>query len=202
MTELTPEQMAQNASQPGVFSLIERLQGRNMPTEQVSIFIDEAAAWEVQQLEEEAATTRDEDQLAELEAQIEAARAAVKASEVVFTMRAVSSKVYDELIDQTYASFPKKFEKVVNPMTGRTTQELIASPDRESLFNRIYLAECIVSVKMGNDIDDSITPEWVKQFEDFAPLDALRLVTTTAYKLRMSSEWMDHYQDEDFSPKP
>jgi hypothetical protein len=197
-----PQTIAQNASQQGTFSLIDRLLNRNMPTEEVSIFIDEAAQWDRVRLEKQAGSVTDAEELDDLEDQIADAIARVRASEVVFTIRAISSERYDELIDEAKKRYPVRYEKVTNPLNGRTTHEEIPSADRDTLFNQLYLAECIVQVRMGNDVDANITPEWVESFEKFAPLDALRVVTTKAYKMRMVGEWMDEYQSEDFLPKP
>lgn len=210
--ETTPETIALAASAPTKFSLIQRLRDRDMPTEDVSIFINDAAEWERQSLleesmelvvrgegEERAALQQRRDwidgRIAELEEE-------VRASEVIFSLRAISNERYDELLDEAAKSFPIKYEKITNPLTGRVTMETIASPDREELFNNIFMADCVTQVRMGNEIDDEITPEWIEQFQRYAPLDALRVVTTQAYKMRMAGEWMDHYQNEDFSPKP
>lgn len=208
----TPESIAQEASKPGKFSLIERLKGRNLPTEDVSIYINDAAEWERQQLVEENMELvihgqgEEREKLQQrrewLEGRIAELAEEVRQSEVVFTLQAVTNERYDELLEEARKSFPVKYEKVTNPLTGRTTMEEISSPDREELFNNIFMAETITKVAMNGEVDDEITPEWVELFQRYAPLDALRVVTVQAYKMRMTGEWMDAYQNEDFSPKP
>lgn len=212
MTDVSAEQIANEASQPGTFSLLDRLRNRSYPTEDVSIYLAEDAAYIKSVYEEEAASIRiigsDEeksaatDRLEALHAKIDEASQAIKDSEVVVTLRAISSERYDELIDEARAKFPVKYDKVMNPLTGRAQKEEIESPDRDTLFTNLFLGEVIVKATIGNDVDDQIDALWFKEFQKYAPLDAIRVLVTKAYKMRMVTEWMDEIQNEDFSPRP
>ena len=51
-------------------------------------------------------------------------------------------------------------------------------------------------------VDENIGVEEVAFIKRQAPLDAVRLLTETALRMRMSVQWMDQIQDEDFSPRP
>ena len=198
MTEQTPEEVAIEQSAQGTFSLIERLQNRNMPEEIVTIYLDEAAAYERTILQELHAKTTDGEKLADIDDQLTAVEAKIRASAIEVTLRAISSKRYDELLERANETYPIEFEESVAPFTGEKKRTEIASPEREELIQTLYLAECIVQARMGNDVDDTITDAWVENFKDFAPLDALRLIITAAYRLRMTVEWMDGIQHEDF----
>ena len=140
--------------------------------------------------------------LEHLEERIAEATRAIKDSEVVLTLRAISSERYDELVDQSREKYPLKYEKVSNPLTGRTTMEELASPDRDEYFTDLFLGEVIVRATVGNDVDDQIDGDWFAQFKKYAPVDAVRVVVGKAFKMRMVSQWMDTIQDEDFSPRP
>ena len=198
MTEQTPEEVAIEQSAQGTFSLIERLQNRNMPEEIVTIYLDEAAAYERTILQELHAKTTDGEKLADIDDQLTAVEAKIRASAIEVTLRAISSKKYDELLERVLETHPQEYEETTSPFTGERKRIEIPSPEREELLNTIYLAECIVQARMGDDVDETITDVWVKNFKDFAPLDALRLIITAAYRLRMTIEWMDGIQNSDF----
>lgn len=198
MTEQTPEEVAIEQSAQGTFSLIERLQNRNMPEEIVTIYLDEAAAYERTILQELHAKTTDGEKLADIDDQLTAVEAKIRASAIEVTLRAISSKRYDELLERVLETHPQEYEETTSPFTGERKRIEIPSPEREELLNTIYLAECIVQARMGDDVDETITDAWVKNFKDFAPLDALRLIITAAYRLRMTTEWMDGIQNSDF----
>ena len=198
MTEQTPEEVAIEQSAQGTFSLIERLQNRNMPEEIVTIYLDEAAAYERTILQELHAKTTDGEKLADIDDQLTAVEAKIRASAIEVTLRAISSKKYDELLERVLETHPQEYEETTSPFTGERKRIEIPSPEREELLNTIYLAECIVQARMGDDVDETITDAWVKNFKDFAPLDALRLIITAAYRLRMTTEWMDGIQNSDF----
>jgi hypothetical protein len=211
MTELTPEQIANEASTPGRFSLIDRLRNREYPSEDISIYLAEDAAYTRSALLEEVAEIRvigTEEEKAQAQAKmdalwarIDAATKAVLDSEVVISVRAISSERYDELIAQARQKFPSKYEKVTNPLTGRTAKEEIESPDRDEYFNDLFLGEVIEKATIGNDVDDQIDATWWGEFKKLAPLDAVRVIVTKAFKMRMVTEWMDEVQHEDFSPR-
>ena len=198
MTEQTPEEVAIEQSAQGTFSLIERLQNRNMPAEIVTICLEEAAAYERTILQELHAKTIDGEKLADIDDQLTAVEAKIRASAIEVTLRAISSKKYDELLERVLETHPQEYEETTSPFTSERKRIEIPSPEREELLNTIYLAECIVQARMGDDVDETITDAWVKNFKDFAPLDALRLIITAAYRLRMTTEWMDGIQNSDF----
>lgn len=207
MTDTTrsPEELAAvEASKPGTFSLIERLQGRNLPSDTETVYLAEDAAYEYLKLQDEHASypAGDEAGLAALEAKMAEVHQSILDSAAVFYMTGVSTERYDELVEETDVAFPLEFEVVKNPLTGRITREPKANLEREVYFNRLYLSEVITRVEMGGEVDDNITPDWVEACEKFLPRDGLRRIVKKAFDLRMIVEWMDAIQNEDFSQKP
>lgn len=202
MTELTPEEIANEQSKPGVFSLIERLQNRNMPTEEVVIYLDEQAAYERERLTAKHAETTDKKRLAEIDAKLDELEARIRDSAVTLKLVGISSKRYDELLDRAKETYPIEVEETVAPFTGEKTKRELPNEDRDELFNTLYLAEVVREARMGDDVDDNITETWIAQFKNHAPLDAVRSIYATGMKLRMATEWMDGIQNEDFSPRP
>lgn len=200
--EMTPEEIAQEHSKPGKFSLIDRLRNRNMPSHVETIYLDDASAFQLLLAKEEHSTTTDKERLAELDAEIEALTARVKESAAEIHMAAITSERYDELIAETDEAYPVQYEIVENPFTGRKTRAEKSNPERDVYFNNLYLSEVIRKAVFDGDEDTDITVAWVEQFSKIAPLDAVRKVAEQAFKLRMVVEWMDEIQNEDLSLKP
>lgn len=202
MSDITAEEIAREASTPTKFSLIDRLRNRNMPTDVVSIYLDEAAGYDLVEIDKELATEKDAERVAALEAERADAKARVLESEVKVTMRAITTERWDELVEESRKKFPVKYEKVMNPLTGKASKEEIESPDRDDYFLNLFLGESLVRVDEPGGYDDEIDAQWFKDFKSFAPMNAVRRLIDTAYKLRMVTEWMDGIEDEDFSPRP
>jgi hypothetical protein len=203
--EITPDPIAVEFTKPGKFSLIERLQGRNMPTDTVTLYLDEGAAYERRLILEELdgpKSRRSTALLADLEAKLAEVEARIRESAVVIHLRGISSERYDELLDLARESFPIKYEEFTSPLTGQKTRTEIESEERDNLFTALYLSAVIEKAVAGGEEDADITPEWYEQFKRFIPLDGLRMVIEAAYKMRMTVQWMDEIQDEDFSPRP
>lgn len=197
---MTPEEIALDQSTPGKFNFIERLKGRNLPREDVTIYLDEEAGYALGLLEELIADEKkDSPKLKELEAQRAAAKQAVADSGYVLTITGMTNERYDELVERAEESFPVEYETINNPLTGEKWKKRLDSDDRDALFNDLFLAESIAKVTdPDGDVDDDITPEFVVQFRNLAPLDGIRRVVAKAFKMRMASEWMDEIQNEDF----
>ncbi len=198
-----PKDIAVEQSKPGNFSLIERLQNRNLPEEDVDVYLDERLGWDLIRLEEKHADAKKDAEARALEAKIEKVRKQLQESRYVFTLRGMSSERYDEIIDEVTEQYPFDYEENVNPLTGQRTKVEIPNEDRDQLFNTLFLAETIVKVQdPDGNVDESIDAAAVEFIKRLAPLDAVRRITNLATRMRMAVEWMDVIQDEDFSPKP
>jgi hypothetical protein len=127
--------------------------------------------------------------------------ARIKDSVAVVHMKGISSERYDELLEIARESFPTEYEEWQNPLTGQKVRAEKENEQQNDLFNSLFISESIEKVVMGDAEDTDITPEWWIQFRGIAPLDGLRLVVEAAYKMRMTVQWMDEIQSEDFSPR-
>jgi hypothetical protein len=208
MSDATPEAVAANEmSKPGTFSLIERLQGRNMPKDSINIYLDEGAAYERRRILEDLDGEKRQgkaalpEEIARLEATLAQIETSIRESVAVVHMKGISSERYDQIVDEAEATYPTEYEEWQNPLSGQKTKKAIENPKRDELFNAIFISESIEKVVMGAEEDVNISPEWWMRFKGLAPLDGLRLVVEAAYKMRMTVQWMDEIQNEDFSPR-
>lgn len=195
--------IANEQSKPGVFNLVERLQNRGMPTEDVDVYLDERLGWDLLRLEEKHNNTKNVAEAKIIEGKIKRVKEQLAESRYVFTLQGVTNEGYQAVIDRAAESFPYEYEERVNPLTAEKTKVLIENDERDTLFNTLFLAEVITKVSdPDGDEDADITPEKVTFIKNLAPLDAIRRITELAFKMRMATEWMDVIQDEDFSPRP
>jgi hypothetical protein len=201
MSNAEPQEIAESSIKQGKYNFLDRLANRNLPTEDFTIYLDEGAAYRRLRIDEILADTTDKEELAALEAERAIVTKQIKDSAATVTLRAITSVAYDKLIAQAKERFPVKYEKTSNPITGRTVVEEKPSQDRDEYFNELYLAATIVKAEFDGAIDEEIDTDWVKGFQNIAPIDAVRRIAEAAWKMRMTGQWMDELESEDFSPR-
>lgn len=185
------------------FNLVERLQNRGMPEEDVTIYLDEKLGWDLERLEEKHANTKKQEELADLEAKIKRVRRQLQESAYTFTLRGMTNETYDRIIDEAVEAHPYVYDEQINPLTGQKLKTLQSSDERDNLFNTLFLTEAIARVTDPDGaVDENIDAAAVTFIRKLAPLDAIRRITALAERMRMTGEWMDAIQDEDFSPRP
>lgn len=192
-----------HAASPTTFSIIDRMQNRGMPEDDVVIYLNEKLAWVLAKLEEKHNNTRREEDLPELEADIASVREALAKDRYVVSMRGITNEAYDAVVDEAVEAYPYEYTEEFNPLSGRKIKDIVPSPERDDLFNNLFLSQVIVKFTDPNGaVDENITPELVAQIKKIAPLDAIRRITNTATEMRMIAEWMDEVETEDFTLKP
>lgn len=208
---------AVEASKPGKFNFIDRVVGRNYPTEEVVVYLDERAGYEIDKAWVELARADDqikavgEDEVllkdarknrAQVAEQIEALAEAAAQSRFVFHLEGISTREYDKVVDQAREFFPLEYRETRNPITFAPERTVIASEEREIFFRTAMWAKVIRRVVDPNGhVDDEITPEWIGQVNDLLPAMAQQAIQDGVDALRMTTDWMDRLQAEDFFPK-
>ena len=205
--ELTPAEaeakdIAAEASKEGNFNFLARLAGRDYPTEEVEIYIDERAGHLIQKLEEQASITKDGEQANVIHEQIKFQREKAKNSRYVIHLEGISVEDYDAIVDAATELFPVETKETRNPLTFAPESVVLDSPEREQYFRTALWAKNIRKV-VGPDggADENISQEWVAFFMGHAPIAALAKVNEAVEKLRMVSDWMDRIQTDDFLAK-
>lgn len=204
MTDIdeTAEAKAREASTPGTFSFIDRVVNRDYPTDTVEIYLNENAGLRILKLEQDRAVATDGEQANLIEKQIEAWREKAKDSRYIFHLEGISSEVYDSVVDAATENFPLEYNEFRNPLTQALVREVKDNPDREVYFRTHLWAKFIRKVEDSEgNVDDNITAEWIAVFANNAPLMAQVKIQASVDLLRMTTDWMDHIQDEDFLAK-
>jgi len=194
--------IATEASTEENFNFLDRLAGRNYPTEDVEIYLDEAAGYLIQKLEVDASNTKDGEQADLIHKQIEYQREKAAKSRYVIHMEGISSEEYDACVDAATEQFPIETKDSRNPLTMAPESQVIENPDRDQYFRTLLWSKFIRKVTgPGGGVDSNITPEWVAVFANRAPITAVVKVSNTVDNLRMITDWMDRIQTDDFFPK-
>lgn len=193
---------AVEAGKPGTFSFVDRLAGRSYPSEDVVIYLDEAAGHKIETLLEDRANQKDGEQVNLIDKQIDALREKAAHSRFVVTVQGISNEDYDAVVDAARDEFPYEYRESRHPLTMALQREIIDNPDREQYFRTHSWAKFIRKVVAPDgSVDENITPEWVGVLFNHAPLMALAKIGMAIDRVRMTVEWMDRLQDEDFLAK-
>jgi hypothetical protein len=206
MTENEPIDIAKARAQAELtqekFSFLDALAGREYPTQDVEIFLNEGAAHKIDRLEKDHTEAWDTEQANLIQNQIDALREKAQASRFIIHLTGIPVDEYDALVDLATEQFPLEYTESRNPLTFALEREVKNNPQREMFFRTHLWAKCITSVSApGGEVDDNITPEWAATLLGKAPIMALGRIEIAMEELRMVSDWMDRLENEDFLAK-
>lgn len=203
-SENTPEEVAQENSKPGKFSFIDRLVGRSYPTKDVEIYLDEKAGHRIQELlvERDQVGAGDVKSLERIDADLAAWRKKAADSRYIIHMEGISVEEYDKVGDAAREQFPIEYNESRHPLTMELERTAVENDDRDTYFRTQLWSKFIRSVEdpMGA-IDSDITPQFVAVMSGALPLVAMVRIQLALEELRMTTDWMDAIQDEDFLAK-
>lgn len=202
MSNKTPEELARESMAKGTFSFVERLRGRGYPKDDVVVYLDDDLGYKIANLERAYEAALDADEQKKIKQQILDLRDQAEPSKLVFKMQGISSKRYDELVDEANENFPVEYEESTDLM-GVKRKEEIPNPDRNEFFNVALWVEHILSIEDadGNQNTDTIDAALIKELRETAPLSAVARIAQTVDKLRVAVDWVDFLEDPDFLAK-
>lgn len=204
MSDKTPEELAAETHEPGRFSFIERLQGRAYAQDEVTIYLNEALAYDLEALKitYENTPTLSADKITFLENEIARVKEELKPDAIKFYLHGISSKQYNDIVDDAKEQFPYEYETVQNIFTGKNEKEVIQTKERTDYFLAQYWLACIDHLEDSEGNVDELTVESIKAIRDFAPIAAVAEIQNTLDKLRLATNWIEGIEDEDFLAKP
>jgi hypothetical protein len=203
MSNATPEELAAAAREPGTFSFIERLRGRNYAKDTVTVYLNEELGYKLQEVEAKIEDGPSVDELAALEKELAALRAELAPDKYIFHVEGISNEDYDKLVADAVEQFPYEYEDSVDLYTGKKTKETVDSPERNEYFTNLLWSKVIRKVELADgDSDENINSGWIETFRRLGPINALQHVGLAVEKVRMGSEWIEYAEDEDFLVKP
>lgn len=184
------------------FSFLDHLANREMPTEVVDIFLDEAAGHRINQLEVDRVTAANEEQIALIGKQIDHEIEKAKKSRYRVYLTGITNDVYDAIVDKAEEEFPYEYRESRNPLTMALERQVVPNEKRQTFFRVHIWAASIVKIEGPTGaIDENITPEFAGVLNAKAPVIALARIQAAIDRLRMASDWMDQLTGDDFLAK-
>jgi len=201
------------AKAPGVFNIVELLQGRGYPTQTVEIYLNESAIYnlasEREKLEElikslgkRSEKESEKNEREKIESAIDEAQEDILTSKVFVFLQGVTEGKRDEIYRQATKKYPVEYE-APNPMSGllgkqseRIEKE---SADRDQLFTDLLWQAYIAKVvNAGGDEQSEFAYSTIRTMRDSLPLNAMVKINEAIDKLRSSTALFDLETTEDF----
>lgn len=201
-TEVEPEQSIKDT-----FSFFDVLEGRTYPTDEVTISIDEAAAYDLEKVAREFSKVTDitNEDVEKYQAKLDALKDRIENSKFTFYLQGVPDDLIEDAKDVADERFDKK-KKQRKTADGRLEKYL---PEEEQMahvkfFSAVVMALHVTKIynhKTGAELV-APSPDEVGHFFDKAPGAAKQRLNTAISSLRVESSAYESTMDEGFFPKP
>lgn len=206
-SEFDPMEAAQAASEPGTFSFIDRLVGRNYPTSEVYLYLDEQAAYDrlhlIGELNQPTSVLTPEDRV-RMEGEIAALEKTLLDGRYTVTLQGFPPEQYDEILEEVNEQYPIEYTEYTNMFSGEKVKNEVDNPERTKLLLSMLWAKSIVKIEDPHGaVDDAVLDNGTAaRMRGNSPIDARRRIDIRIQELRLASAWMDEIQDEGFLATP
>lgn len=221
MSDSTPQELANALLEKGTFKFADALKGRTYPIEDVDIYLDEAAAYPLTQIDGRANALDhkisnikpekiDEEFAKALLAQrdvVEEERVAItealKSKRYVVTLTGIEPGKQDEFRAQAYEEYPAQYtEYYTNPLTGARSREEIPSRERDRLFtNLIWQAHVLRITDPSGAVDERPDLDTVAGMRYALPVASRVHLEQGIEKVDNAVDWYEALADEVFLVK-
>ena len=212
------EEMVEEARKPGKFKIIDAVKDRAFPESFLDIYLDEALAFLIAELDEAMEETgnsmdrkkalskkevdefekrRDEilDRKNELIEQMGGGK-------YVFHIKGISEGARQDIFDKAIEKFPMKYEKNRNPYTGAMEKEEISDIDRDRYFSdMLWQAHIVKIVAPDGEEQEGISLEEATELRRNLPAASVAKISEGIEKLRIASAAFMMSINEDFLAK-
>ena len=212
------EEMIGEAKKPGKFKIIDAVKDRAFPECFLDIYLDEALAFLISELDEamdktgksldgkkalskkevETFETRRDEILNRKDELIEK----MGGAKYVFHIKGISEGQRQDIFDKTIEKFPMKYEKNRNPFTGNLEKEEIGDLDRDRYFSDLLWEAYIVKiVSPDGETQEGISFEEATELRRSLPAASVAKISEGIEKLRIASAAFMMSINEDFLAK-
>jgi hypothetical protein len=217
MSELTPEELSSNARNPKTFSIINVINDRAYPSEEVAIYLDEKSAYLASQVDEkisELDSKITKNTTAEILKSYEQERSvlsekrkellnSIAESKYVFTITGIAEGRREEVFEECVKVFPLEYVEEKNALTGESVKTDIENKERDRLFtNKLWLEHITKITAPDSSVQDTLTFDEIVKIRHGLPLIASGAITESIEKIRLASAIFMIEVDEDFLAKP
>ena len=201
------------AKKPGVFKIVDALKDRAYPKMQVTVSVDEDAAYRANQVKGQinaldvsyAKKAMTEKVLAQKEALIASQELLVDEmakSSFTFYLEGISEGARLATFKKSSKTYPIEYEKEMDITTGKMQKIEKESPERDALYTDLLWEACIRKVvNADGDEQTGVTYSDVRVMRDQMPVSASTKINDSIEKLRISTAVFMMEVDEDFLAK-
>ena len=213
MSEATPEELATEAKQPGVFNILNVLNNRGYPKDEIEVVLDDNLIYEATLISEKIKDVdkkldldpTDKDLLAKREALIglrEEAVANVNKAKYVFTIKGISEGAREEMLDEVQVKFPVEYEETTNPLNGKVTREEVDNPERNKLYTcKLWASHIEKIVSPDGQEQVGLSDDEALALRKLLPIAATAKISESIERLRVATAMFILGTDEDFLAK-
>lgn len=207
MAESTVEELVENAKKPGTFSILNVLNERAYPREEVIAYLDEQAAYDASQIQSKIdELSKNEDankaKINELAKKRDAVIKKLELSKYTFTVSGISEGMREDLNKESIEKYPIELEEEKNPFTGEVTKKEVENKERDRYFTNLIWHSAIEKiVNPDGDAQENVTMEDVIALRGMLPIAAIGALNQAIEKLRMATAVFMMTVDEDFLAK-
>lgn len=223
MSDKTVEELVRESTQKGSFKFLDALRNRSHPTDLVNVYLDEAAAYPLIELDQKITPLRNmiaalgdqesdgepgqiylelKAEIAEVEKEIEAVSETLKHSRYVFHVRGVTPGFQEDILTKVRADYPVEYDEYTNEVTGARVKEEIESPERDRLYTNLLWQGHIVKI-VDPEGNEEVAPdlETIAALRRELPVAATYELEQAMQKVDMAVDWQKLVVDEGFLAK-
>ena len=203
MSETNPVELAEEAKKPGKFNILEVINDRGYPEDEVVVYLDETIAYKAATVKAEMeATDASEKKYKILEGQLDKLVEQLQESKYVFSIKGISEGKREELYKLSVNKYPLQYSESKNAFTGETKKEKIESEERDELFTSLLWSAHIVKITAPNgDVQENLSPEDADALRKSIPLASNAALNKAMENIRASIAVFMMTVDEDFLAK-
>jgi hypothetical protein len=213
MSDVTPEELAAEAKKPGVFNILNVLNDRGYPKDEIEVVLDDNLIYAATLINEKIkdvdkkldADPTDKDLMAKREALIasrDEAIANINKAKYVFTLKGISEGAREEMLDAVQAEFPVEYEETTNPLNGKVSREEIDNPERNKLYTcKLWASHIEKIVSPDGQEQVGLSDDEALALRKLLPIAATAKISESIERLRVATAMFILGTDEDFLAK-
>lgn len=207
------QEIVAETKKPGKFNIVDVLKDRAYPTVDVTVYLDEEAAYlasemdvkvkaAISELETLGENSELEEKLDKLQEQRDVLLSRLSESAYVFTVTGIPEGKRDDIIKECDSKYPPKYTEEKNPFTGEVTKTEVENSERSDyIVDLIWQAHIKKITAPDGDVQDSVTLQDVTEIRRALPIASSGAISNSIEKIRTATALFMLTVDEDFLAK-
>lgn len=213
MSEQELTEIVAEAKKPGKFNILDVLKDRAYPETEVTVYLDERAAFlaaemndkvklALAELESGEENKELEEKLEELQGSRDVLIEKLADSAYKFKIVGISEGKRDDILKECELKYPMEYTETKNPITGEVVKQEVPNDDRnELLMNLIWQAHVVSITSPDGEVQDGISLEDAAEIRRALPIASSAQISQAIEKIRTATVMFMLTVDEDFLAK-